>query len=65
MDVIVIDWERGLVGGSYIGKMNVSIIEQGDLLLNTVVRISGLSNKFLDFSVTARVLVEVPPLSNV
>jgi hypothetical protein len=35
MDVIVIDWERGLVVSSHVGKMNISIIEQGDLLLNT------------------------------
>ena len=35
MDVIVIDWERGLVVGSHVGKMKVSLIEQGDLLLNT------------------------------
>jgi YopX protein len=35
LDVIVIDWERGLVTGSHLGKMYVAIIEQGELLLNT------------------------------
>jgi hypothetical protein len=35
MDVIVIDWDKGLVVGSHVGKMDISIIEQGDLLLNT------------------------------
>jgi hypothetical protein len=35
MDVIVIDWERGLVVGSHVGKMNISIIKQGEPLLNT------------------------------
>jgi YopX protein len=34
-DVLVIDWMRGLVTGSHLGKMDVFIIEQGDLLLNT------------------------------
>ncbi len=34
-DVIVIDWERGLVVGSHVGKMDIALIEHGDLLLNT------------------------------
>jgi hypothetical protein len=34
-DVLVIDWMRGLVTGSHLGKMDVFIMEQGDLLLNT------------------------------
>jgi hypothetical protein len=35
LDVIVIDWERGLVVGSHVGKMGIALIEHGDLLLNT------------------------------
>lgn len=35
MDVIVIDWKKGIVIVSHLGKMDIAPIEQGDLLLNT------------------------------
>jgi hypothetical protein len=35
MDVISIDWEKGLVFCSFHGHLFVSIIEHGDLLQNT------------------------------
>ena len=35
MDVIAIDWEKGIVICSYVGKTWISLIEHGDLLQHT------------------------------